>query len=141
MSFFFTNFARKYEIMRKVVFLFVCCALVMGAFAQDANTGATVMTGNGSQQPEVSGQQSASGVDLSYTLVIVNKTASNYRVTVDNHLLGKVPPKKKQSFKAQTDWEGKLVAIQLDGYDIIPSKINWTVPKQTPGTTVTFTIK
>jgi len=79
-------------------------------------------------------------MDLSYTLVIVNKTSSNYRVTLDNHFLGKVAPKKKQAFKAQTDWAGKLVAIQLDGYDIIPSKINWTVPKQTAGTTVTFTI-
>ena len=122
--------------MKKFVILLLFCVAGMVVMAQDATTGATTPA----QPDSAVTAKHATGLDLSYTLVIVNKTGSNYRVTLDNHFLGKVPPKKKQSFKAQTDWAGKLVAVQLDGYDIIPSKINWTVPKQTAGTTVTFTI-
>lgn len=128
---------KKCENMKRTVFLLLCCAVTLFSMAQDANTGASTPA----ETDSVVTASHSSGMDLSYTLLIVNKTNSNYRITLDNHFLGKIAPKKKQSFKAQTDWAGKLVAIQLDGYDIIPSKINWTVPKQTPGTTVTFTIK
>ncbi len=123
--------------MNKILLSFTFLLASLFVFGQDANTGATMPL---ESDTATAVTPHASGVDLTYNLVIINKTASNYRITLDNHFLGKIAPKKKQTLKAQTDWAGKLVAVQLDGYDIIPSKIIWTVPKQTPGTTVTFTI-
>ena len=112
----------------------LCATTLM---AQDAMTGASLPV---AEEDTVEAAKHKSGMDLTYTLVIANKTSSNYRITLDGHFLGRVAAKKKQEFKAQADWVGKLVAEQLDGYDIIPSKIIWTVPKTSPGSVVTFTI-
>ena len=115
--------------------MFVLCGTTL--MAQDAMTGASVPA---AEEDTVEIAKHKSGADLTYKLVIVNKTASNYRIMLDGHFLGRIAAKKKQEFTAQADWVGKLVAEQLDGYDIIPSKIIWTVPKTSPGSVVTFTI-
>ena len=127
--------------MKKVFLTLLACVMLQAIMAQDAMTGASTMAQPQPQQTDsVETAKHVTGIDLSFTLLIVNKTSSNYRVMLDGHYLGKIAPKKKGEFKAQTDWAGKLVAEQLDGYDLIPSKIIWQIPKQTPGTTVTFTI-
>ena len=123
--------------MKKYVFILMCMLCATTLMAQDAMTGASLPV---AEEDTVEAAKHKSGMDLTYTLVIANKTSSNYRITLDGHFLGRVAAKKKQEFKAQADWVGKLVAEQLDGYDIIPSKIIWTVPKTSPGSVVTFTI-
>lgn len=123
--------------MKKYLFILLSVVLSTPLFAQDAMTGASQPV---EANDTVETAKHKSGMDLTYKLVIVNKTGSNYRITLDGHFLGRIAAKKKQEFSAQADWVGKLVAEQLDGYDIIPSKIIWTVPKQTPGSIVTFTI-
>lgn len=131
---FFCNFAQNFVRMKNGLIIFLMCMFAQALTAQnvDANTGAT--------QPVDTPKVVSHSEDLSYALVIVNKTSSNYSLTLDGKRLGKVAPKKKQIFNVLPGGNGNLVALQLDGYSIVPSKIMWTIPKQTPGTTVTFTI-
>ncbi|GEM_PF-6388715 len=117
--------------------LIVCCAaLWMACFAMGQTPDSIAQM----DTMQVASTEHATQMDLTYDLVICNKTNSNYRLTIAGYYLGKVAPKKKQTFKARADWKGELVALQLDKYSIVPSKIIWKVPQQTPGSVVTFHI-
>ena len=122
--------------MYKSILLIACCIISIETMAQEQNT----IKESREDSVIITSTEHPSQMDLTFNLIICNKTKSTYRITLAGHFVGKVAAKKKQSFPIRADWYGEIMAIQLDHYSIVPSKITWQLPSQTPGNTVTFNI-
>lgn len=125
--------------LKKLLWVFIPMFMLCNVHIK-AQEVATPMSQDGQDSVQTISTEHPSQMDLTFNLVICNKTKSTYRISLAGHFVGKVTAKKKQSFPIRADWYGEIVAIQLDHYSIVPSKITWKLPAQTPGNTVTFNI-